>query len=47
MTPGDLHRSRPIKPGKQPYKRKRSGKARLMQESENGLVLEARDEQLA
>jgi len=23
--PGDLHRSRPTKPGKQPYKRKRSG----------------------
>ena len=25
VTPGDLHRSRPAKPGKQPYKRKRSG----------------------
>src|SRR6478736_7320966 len=24
LTPGDLHRSRPAKPGKQPYKRKRS-----------------------
>ena len=47
VTPGDLHWSQSIQQlGKRPYKPEAKWEAMLMQESENVIVPEARDEQL-